>query len=198
MVDLAEIELNLQTISVMSAATAAAIGVRSYINSNKRAGEAKKKEHETRNRELETRKAQFYMQIYQQLTSKTSTRRWVDMMNMEWKDYDDFERKYGSDDHPDLYAKRTSALYEFNGVGHLLKEGLIDMDTAYGLTEVQGFWLWRKFESMVREQRVRYNVPGIYADLEFLATETTKRLEERGYSSKIPEGLTHYTGKASP
>jgi hypothetical protein len=198
MVELAEIGLILQTISVMSAATAAVIGVRSYINSNKRAGEAKQKEQETRDRELETRKAQFYMQIYQQLTSEASTRRWVDMMNMEWKDYDDFERKYGSDDHPDLYSKRTSALYEFNGVGHLLKEGLIDMDTAYGLTEVQGLWLWRKFEPMVRELRVRYNVPEIYADLEFLAAETTKRLEERGYSSKIPEGLTHYTGKASP
>jgi hypothetical protein len=51
---------------------------------------------------------------------------------------------------------------------------------------------------MVRELRVRYNVPEIYADLEFLAAETSKRLEERGYSSKIPEGLTHYTGKASP
>jgi hypothetical protein len=165
MVELAEIGLILQTISVMSAATAAVIGVRSYINSNKRTGEAKKKEQETRNRELETRKAQFYMQIYQQLTSETSTRRWVDMMNMEWKDYDDFERKYGSDDHPDLYAKRTSALYEFNGVGHLLKEGLIDMDTAYGLTEVQGLWLWRKFEPIYREQMVRYNTPEQYADL---------------------------------
>jgi hypothetical protein len=57
MVELAEIGLILQTISVMSAAKAAVIGVRSYINSNKRAEEAKKKEQETRDRELETRKA---------------------------------------------------------------------------------------------------------------------------------------------
>jgi len=52
MVELAEIGLILQTISVMSAATAAVIGVRSYINSNKRAEEAKRKEQETRNLEL--------------------------------------------------------------------------------------------------------------------------------------------------
>ena len=196
MVELAEIGLILQTISVMSAATAAVIGVRSYINSNKRAEEAKKKEQETRDRELETRKAQFYMQINQHLKSEESQRRFIELMYMEWKDYDDFERKYGSDDHPDLYAKRMSALYEFNGVGHLLKEGLIDMDTAYSHSDTIGLQLWGKFESIVREQRVRYNVPELYVDLEFLAGEIAKRLEEKGYSTKIPS--PHYNGKTSP
>ena len=63
MVDLAEIGLILQTISVMSAATAAVIGVRSYINSNKRSEEARK-------RELETRQAQLFMGIYQTYVTK--------------------------------------------------------------------------------------------------------------------------------
>jgi hypothetical protein len=196
MVDLAEIGLILQTISVMSAATAAVIGVRNYINSNKRAEDAKKKEQETRDRELETRKAQFYMQIYQHLRSEESQRRFLDVINMEWIDYDEFERKYGSDDHPDMYTKRISTLYEFNGVGFLLKGGLIDMDTAYSLADTLGLQLWRKFEPIVREQRVRYNVPELYADLEFLSGEIAKRLEEKGYSTEMRD--THYTGKTSP
>jgi hypothetical protein len=196
MVDLAEIGLILQTISVMSAATAAVIGVRNYINSNKRAEDAKKKEQETRDRELETRKAQFYMQIYQHLRSEESQRRFLDVINMEWIDYDEFERKYGSDDHLDMYTKRISTLYEFNGVGFLLKGGLIDMDTAYSLADTLGLQLWRKFEPIVREQRVRYNVPELYADLEFLAAEVAKRLEERGYSTEMRDA--HYTGKTFP
>ena len=97
------------------------------------------------------------------------------------------------DDHPDLYAKRMSALYEFNGVGHLLKEGLIDMGTAYSHSDTMGLQIWNKFEQVIREQRVRYNVPELYADLEFLATETTKWLKKRGYSAVIPD--SHYTGK---
>jgi len=48
MVELAEIGLILQTIGVLSAATAAVIGVRSYINSNKRTEEARGRELETR------------------------------------------------------------------------------------------------------------------------------------------------------
>jgi hypothetical protein len=58
---------------------------------------------------LETRKAQFYTQIYQQLRGEASQRRYYDVMNMEWKDYDDFERRYGSDDHPDMRAREPGA-----------------------------------------------------------------------------------------
>jgi len=145
---------------------------------------------------LETRKAQFYMQINQHLKSEESQRRFIDLMYMDCRDYDDFEHKYGSDDHPDLYSKRFSALYEFNGVGHLLKEGLIDMETAYSLADTLGLELWAKFESIVREQRIRFNVPEMFLDLEFLAAEIAKRLEERGYSPKT--GIAYYTGKTSP
>ena len=119
-------------------------------------------------------------------------------MNMEWRDYDEYEKKYGSDEHPEIYAKRYASLYEFGGVGYLLKKGLIDRDTAYSLAETQGLWLWRKFESMVREQRVRYNTPESFSDLEYLAAETVKELEGRGLSSSVPEGFAHYTGKTSP
>jgi hypothetical protein len=76
MVELAEIGLILQTISVMSAATAAVIGVRSYINSNKRADEARKKEQETQElalkaqqHNLETRQAQLFMNLFDNLLS---------------------------------------------------------------------------------------------------------------------------------
>ena len=47
MIDLAPVELILQTISMMIVAAVAAIGVRSYISSNIRAEEAKRNEQET-------------------------------------------------------------------------------------------------------------------------------------------------------
>lgn len=32
----------------------------------------------------------------------------IELMNMEWTDYDEFERKYGSDNNPENYVKRMS------------------------------------------------------------------------------------------
>jgi hypothetical protein len=181
----------LQSISYIAGATGVAIAAIFYVL-NLRISQRNMKQT------LETRQAQFYTQVYSHLTSEDSQRRWIDAMNMEWRDYDDYERKYGSDEHPEMYAKRCAALYELQGVGYLLKKGLIDKDTAYSLAETQGLWLWRKFEPIVREQRVRYKTPEQYADLEFLAAETAKELERRGHSINIPKTFTHYTGKAPP
>src|SRR4030042_6004350 len=91
--DLAETGPIPQTISVMSAATAAVIGVRSYINSNKRAEEAKKKEQDTRDRELETRQAQLFMQIYGKWNEEGFTSHWFDLRGSTWTDYEKFKEK---------------------------------------------------------------------------------------------------------
>jgi len=138
------------------------------------------------------------MQMYHELYSEDSQRRWIEALNMAWRDYDDFERKYGSDEHPDLFGSRNSTLFQYSGIGYLLKNGVIDRKTAYSLVNgIAAIWLWRKFETIIREQRIRYNIPESFSDLEYLATETAKELEERGYSSKSPEGFAHYTGKTS-
>ena len=95
MVELAEIGLILQTISVMSAATAAVIGVRGYLQSNKRAEEAKKKEQETRDRELQTRQAQMFMNIYNQTTTKDFTTAWNTLTSLEWKNFNEYQKAMG-------------------------------------------------------------------------------------------------------
>ena len=46
------------------------------------------------------------MQLYQRLNNVESMRKWVEAMNMEWTDYDDFEKKYGTDFNPDGAALR--------------------------------------------------------------------------------------------
>ena len=66
---------------------------------------------------------------------------------MQWSDYDDFEKKYGTDSNPEGAALRLGVLYEWNGVGYLLKKkGMIDRETAYRLANnVSATWLWKKF-----------------------------------------------------
>ena len=57
MVELETINILVQIVGVSAAAIATVVGVRSYIVSNKRAEEA-------RRRELETRQAWLFMQVY--------------------------------------------------------------------------------------------------------------------------------------
>jgi len=38
------------------------------------------------------------------------------------------------------------------------------------------------------------SMDGIFSDLKYLANETVKELESRGYSSKSPERFIQYTG----
>ena len=70
MVDLAEIQAAYYIVAatgVIGALMTAVVGVKSYINSNKRAEEA-------RRRELETRQAQLFMGVYQTWATRDSLR----------------------------------------------------------------------------------------------------------------------------
>lgn len=145
---------------------------------------------------LETRQAQFFMQLYQRLNNTEAMEKWIAVMNMQWSDYDDYEKKYGTDTNPEGAALRLGVLYEWNGVGYLLKMGVIDREAAYRLANnVSATWLWKKYEPVIREMRVRYNIPEAFSELEYLMKETEKALVERGFSPKVPDEFAHYTGQ---
>lgn len=108
---------------------------------------------------LETRQAQLTMQIYQELISENNLNNFIEIQNWEWEDYDDFERKYGSDDHPERWAKRFSVIRTFDGIGLLLKDGLLDADRLYDLIRAGTIQLWMKWGPIIKEQRVRYGYP---------------------------------------
>ena len=75
-----------------------------------------------------TRKTQIFMNLFNQLSFKEKQRDWVDLMNYEWVDYEDFEHKYGSDSNPESFAQRFSLMFYFEGIGQMLKDGWIDIE----------------------------------------------------------------------
>ncbi|MGD0805493.1 MAG: hypothetical protein ABSA11_15645 [Candidatus Bathyarchaeia archaeon] len=52
-----------------------------------------------------SRHIQLLLQTVNYLQNGDAYKQYVTMMNMEWKDYDDFEKKYRSDNNPDAYAR---------------------------------------------------------------------------------------------
>ena len=55
-----------------------------------------------------TRAAQLFMSLHNEMVKVEGMVRFLDTMYMEWDDYADFERKYGSDNNPKAYAQRLT------------------------------------------------------------------------------------------
>jgi hypothetical protein len=92
MVELETINLLVQIVGVSATAIAAVVGVSSYINSNKRAEEAKRKEQDTRDRELETRQAQLLMGVFQSLVTPEMMEANLKLQGIEMKKAEDWNK----------------------------------------------------------------------------------------------------------
>lgn len=144
---------------------------------------------------LETRQAQLFMQIYRDMSSPEHYIRTNELYEMEWEDYSDFENKYGSENNPENYALRFSTWSWFNGVGLLVKAGLINVSTVHDLMRTTILWQWEKFKDVIRKQREVYNMPTNFEGFEFLANEMVKEVESRGYSVDVPESFSRFVPK---
>jgi hypothetical protein len=140
---------------------------------------------------LETRNLQFVTNISAQLLSEEGQKRYCELLNMEWNDYDDFERKYGSDNNMDSFAKRMWAWYNCNTMG-MLREKLVEPDVLFTLNNITPCFIWSKFKDVIVEQRRRYAGRDYLSDFEFLNDELVKIKVSKDPSYKIPEKLIRY------
>jgi hypothetical protein len=134
-----------------------------------------------------TRKTQLFMQLYNHVTSKEFVQNFGDTLNMEWEDYEDFERKWGSGNNTEAYAKRYTVWYAYDGIGYLLKHNLIDIDIAYHLNGTAALYQWSKYESIIKYQREVFNIPELALWFEYLVQEIRKRRIKLGHSEQVPE-----------
>ena len=160
MVELAEIGIILQTIGVLSAATAAVIGVRSYINANKRAEEAGK-------RELETRQAQLFMQIQDKITSQAYLENLFEFLSADWKTAEDYKKMYGLNTKTE--AKVSAVGYPLESIGVLVKKGLIDVSLVDDLMSWIIISFYERYLPVMDEDRKSNPASGEF--LEFLYNE---------------------------
>jgi hypothetical protein len=163
--------LIVQTCGVVGTLIAATIGVRSYMNTSKRAEDAKKREQETQElalktqqHNLETRQAQLFMFIYDKWIAKDfveSNHKIQTIDPKKIKGLKELERSSGWED-----VVRIGTYFE--GLGVLVREELIDVRLVslfiYG--EVKGFWeSWGLF---LIDYRVVHNYPRAWIEAEFL------------------------------
>ena len=138
-----------------------------------------------------TRQIQFLMQLSDNYTEEIS-RKGLELLNMQWENHDDFEKKYGSDNNPDNFALRVSYWQRFNTQGMLLMNGLVTSELLFGSGRVAPMFHWKKFGSVIKEIRTRYSMPLYCTGFEFLAKENKSYLEQKGYKIEIPDTYYQY------
>lgn len=108
---------------------------------------------------------------------------------MEWDDFDDFARKYDSSVNIENFAMRYNSWYFWDGMGLLLNKNLVNREMIYYLLS-GGFgvcWDWDQFGSLIKEMRVRLDLPNFCMWFEYLAEEMKKMAEEKGQPWKPVE-----------
>ena len=165
-----------QIVGVSSAAIATVLGVSSYINSSKRAEEAKKREQETRDRELDTRQAQLLMQIFDRVNNKDFTRNWAETNYFwKWTDNEDYWKKYGAN--LEEYPKLKSVIDTYEGIGAILENKLVNPKMIYGVLGADPILYWEKFSPLMKEFAERAGESMMYPGFELLCDEMRRQYE---------------------
>jgi hypothetical protein len=163
MVDLAL----LQSVSYMAGALGVCVAAVYYImvlRTNQRSVKAT----------LETRQAQLFMGVYDKFSSKEFS----DDMNKlifneppQYASYEEFQEKYGYEKNPQYYSSLVRMAMLLEGVGVLVKRGLIDVGFVDDLMSVVITRFWELTSSAWNEYRVREGDQAMWEFVEYLYNE---------------------------
>ena len=142
--------------------------------------------------QLETRRIQLFTQLANMLLDVGGNQNYIEVLNWGWEDYEDFERKYGSDRNPKEFAMRNVIWTTYNMMGKLVDEEAIDLDLVYTIFHDSIVWQWLKFRDVIYEQRRIYYTSDYMMFWEQLAEKLVALKAELFPDYTIPEGLGTY------
>ena len=128
------------------------------------------------------RQTDLIMRLHSQACSKEFVEAYQKVSSMQFNDYNDFVKKYGSlyAEGPEQTAIIMCAMF-MEGIGILLHRRLVDIEAIQELFPVEIGW--RKLEPVLVGTREQYGRPGIYEWFEYLYNEVKKR-EQKLQQSK--------------
>jgi len=105
--------------------------------------------------------------------SEQGIQRFATMMNMKWKDYEDFIDKYGYSN-PEMLGKWYSQFAAWEYMGVLIKDKVVTAEKIYATGCLGPIFGWEKFKDIIQRMReVRWGRDYL-SNAEFLAQEMLK------------------------
>jgi len=143
-------------ISAMVAAAGVVVGVVYYILDIR---------HDKKAREMELCRL-----VTSDLATEQGMKRYAIMMNMEWKDYEDFMEKYGYSN-PEMFSKWTSQFLIWENLGVLIKSKVVTAEKLYDTGGVGPILGWEKFKDIIQRRRDVAWGQDFWSNAEFFARE---------------------------
>ena len=170
--------VTVETISIVFTALSISLAAFYYIGTLRNA-------QRTQQLQLETRKAQLYMQLFLRITSEEFTKKSIDLLKFDYDDAGEFMEKYISGPDSNMQAKLFSMLWHLDGLGYMMSEDLIDPEMVYnfggGFAQV---WHWEKWEPVILEIRKRRGAE-FMKWFEYTAEEMMRIRRERGLTPTV-------------
>jgi hypothetical protein len=140
---------------------------------------------------LETRQTQLSTSITEWLGSKDFLRDFVVLATLDWKDLDDYMKKYDSAVNAESYAQRWTVWTAYDNLGYLLREGLVNKDILFNSLGTGSVLIWGRYKPVIDYYRRRELGPQWLENFEYVAKEMWEMCKTRGYASKdFKGGLT--------
>jgi len=119
------------------------------------------------------RQTDLTMRMYTSWVSEELTKPWLKVWNLEFTDYDDFKKEYGTylSDNPEN-AALLSVINSFTIIGLLLQKRLVDPELVSHLPILM---TWNKVKPVIEGIRRESNDPSWYVEFEYLYNEMQKR-----------------------
>ena len=183
--------IDAQTLTTMFGGIGVGVAAIYYILTLRNSQKTQELTLKAQQQSVETRQSQILMSIYQNMSTPEYQKAWYEIvMVWKWKDYDDFMNKYGPFKNNDANAKRASIGMNIEGIGVLVKRGLIDVRMVDDMMSIYIIGYWEKFESVIREWRRIYDVPTSHEHAEYLYNEVKRIYKEEhpevGTSLQVP------------
>ena len=115
--------------------------------------------------------------------SEQGMQRYAAVMSMEWKDYEDFWKKYGPSN-PEMFGKWTSQFITWATVGTLIKNKVVRAERLYDMGAYGAILGWEKFKDIIQSRRDVAWGQDYLSNAEFFAQEMLKVKTKRDASFK--------------
>jgi len=157
--------LDITSISAIVAAAGVLVGVAYYTLDLRHNREAKEME--------------LSRMVISDVQSEQGAQRWATIMNLEWKDYDDFMQKYSSRSNPEIFSKWSSQFMTLDTIGFLIKRKVVKAETVYEIGGAAAIQTWEKYKGIIQHLRNEGSHQDFWSNAEFYAQEMLKIMKKR-------------------